>query len=201
MTFRWIRRLRRVLLTGAMLAGVLAGVHPPGAAALQAQTIEEITASPEAAAELYLRSIRAIRWSAAAQFIDDGTLERFHQTVSMITEADSSGAMADFLVQETRPAVPGLEPAEIFDRAIGAMIDDMPGLMHAFFDRDDEVIGAVHEGDGDAHAVYRTTARISGAVPEVKVMQMRRSPRGWRVVWSDELEVLDAALRGVTRGR
>lgn len=166
-----------------------------------AQSIEEVTATPEETASLYLRSIRAIRWSAAAQFIDDATLERFHQTVSMITEADTTGAMADFLVQEPRPAVATLDQAETFDRAIGAMIDDMPGLMHAFFDRDDEVVGAVLEGESDAHAVYRTTARISGAEPEVKVMQLRLGERGWRVVWSDELEVLDAALRGITRGR
>lgn len=197
MTSRRPRRIGLLLVATA----VLTGTHLLGATPVQAQSLEEITATPEAAAELYLRSIRAIRWSAAAQFIDDETLERFHQTVSMITEADSSGAMADFLVQEARPAVSGLEAAEVFERAIGSMIDDMPGLMHAFFDRDDEVIGSVHEGQADAHAVYRTMARISGAVPEVKVMQMRRSPHGWRVVWSDELEVLDAALRGVTRGR
>jgi hypothetical protein len=49
--------------------------------------------------------------------------------------------------------------------------------------------------------VYRTVARISGAVPEVKVMQMRRGVAGWRVAWSDELEVLEAALRGAPRAR
>jgi hypothetical protein len=36
-------------------------------------------------------------------------------------------------------------------------------------------------------------------VPEVKVMQLERGPEGWRVLWSDELEVLEAALRGVGR--
>ena len=81
------------------------------------------------------------------------------------------------------------------------MIDDMPGLMHAVYDRNDEVLGAVIEGADSAHVVYRTTARISGAVPEVKVMQLARTDGGWRVLWSDELEVLDAALRGVPRGR
>ena len=84
-------------------------------------------------------------------------------------------------------------------RAIGHLIDDMPGLMHSLYDRDDDVIGNVDEGPDDAHAVYRTTARLSGAIPEVKVMQLQRGPGGWRVLWSDELEVLDAALRGVGR--
>ena len=81
------------------------------------------------------------------------------------------------------------------------MIDDMPGLMHALFDRDDEVLGHVTEAGDTAHVVYRTTARISGAVSEVKVMQLARTTAGWRVAWSDELEVLDAALRGIPRGR
>jgi hypothetical protein len=69
------------------------------------------------------------------------------------------------------------------------------------YDRDDEVLGHVAEGETAAHVVYRTTARLSGAVPETKVMQLARGPAGWRVVWSDELEVLDAALRGVPRAR
>jgi hypothetical protein len=89
----------------------------------------------------------------------------------------------------------------VFERAIGAMIDEMPGLMHALYDRDDEVLGAVGEGADSAHVVYRTLARIGGAVPEVKVMQLGRSEEGWRILWSDELGVLDAALRGVRTGR
>ncbi len=57
------------------------------------------------------------------------------------------------------------------------------------------------EGADAAHVVYRTTARISGGVPEMKVMTLSRTPDGWRVWWSDELEVLDAALRGIARSR
>lgn len=174
---------------------------PRAAPPLEAQALAELTATPEAAAELFLRSVRAIRWSAAAQFIDDGALDRFRTTVTMIADADASGDVRDYLTGVDSATLAGLEAATVFDRAIGAMIDDMPGLMHAIFDRDDEVLGHVPEDADGAHVVYRTTARISGAVPEVKVMQMRRGAAGWRVLWSDELEVLDAALRGVARGR
>ena len=69
--------------------------------------------------------------------------------------------------------------------------------MHSLFDRDDRVVGHVADGPEEAHVVYRTIARISGAASEVKVMQLRRSSVGWRVVWSDELEVLNAALTGI----
>ena len=77
----------------------------------------------------------------------------------------------------------------------------MRNHLHAIYDRDDEVIGSVSEAADTAHVVYRTTARISGAVSEVKVMQLSRTSAGWRVWWSDELDVLDTALRGVVRSR
>ena len=119
----------------------------------------------------------------------------------MMADADSSGAVREYFTQTDSAAYADLDPAVVFDRAVGRMVDDMPGLMHAIYDRDDEVIGRVIEESGEAHAVYRTTARISGAVSEVKVMQLARVQEGWRVFWSDELEVLETALRGVARNR
>lgn len=187
----------------AASAGVLVMVIL-GASAAPAharQSIGELTATPEAAADLFLRSVRAIRWSAAAQFMDDETLERFESTVTMIADADTTGDVRAYLTGVDSAGLAALGADEVFDRAVGTMIVDMPGLMHSIFDRDDEVLGHVAEGADGGHVVYRTTARISGAVPEVKVMQMRRRPDGWRVLWSDELEVIEAALRGVPRVR
>lgn len=172
-----------------------------GGAPAAGQTLPQFTATPEESATLFLRSVRAIRWSAATQFLHPATLGRFHELVTFMVEADSSGAVAAFLTGAGPSEYPSLTAAQVFDRAIGAMIDDMPGLMHALYDRDDEVLGHVGETADTAHVVYRTTARLSGAVPEVKVMQLARTPGGWRVTWSDELEVLDAALRGVARSR
>ena len=176
-----------------------AGVALGAPAGVASQTIQELTATPDAAADGFLRSVRAIRWETAVLFVDAETQDRFRTTVEMIVDADTTGAMLDFLVGAPRTELTARPDEDVFDQAIGAVIDDMPGLMHAIYDRDDEVIGAVLEGESDAHVVYRTMARISGAVSEVKVLQMRRSADGWRVVWSDELEVLDAALRGISR--
>jgi hypothetical protein len=173
----------------------------PAPARSQSPSLAELTRTPEAAATLFLRSVRAIRWSAAAQFTHPETLGRFHDLVSMMARVDSTGEVRRYLAQTDSAGYAALTPAEVFDRALGATIDDMPGLMHAVYDRDDSVLGHVLESPDSAHVVYRTLARISGAVPEVKVMQMSRTPEGWRVLWSDELEVLEAALRGVLRGR
>lgn len=197
-------RPSRAVLASLGLAASLA-VGPERAQARQAlanQTLAELTATPEETATLLLHAVRAIRWSAAAQLMHDDVLARFKETVTMISETDTSGASRDYLVGTDSAGLAALHPAEVFDRSIGTVIADMPGLMHALYDRDDEVLGHVPDGARGAHVVYRTTARISGAQPEVKVMQMRRSDAGgWRVLWSDELEVLDAALRGVPRTR
>lgn len=189
--------MRRTLaLTLAALVGGLALRATP----VGAQSLDELTATPESTAELFLRSVRAIRWSAAAPLMHAETLERFRATARMLAAADASGEISRYLVGADSAGLVALDGPEVFDRSIGTMIDDMPGLMHSLYDRDDEVLGHVAEGDTLAHAVYRTTARISGAVPEVKVMQLARAGGGgWRVLWSDELEVLEAALRGVGR--
>ena len=185
---------RRALF--AIIAAIL--TH---AAVLEAQSppLAELTAEPEETGDLFLRSVRAIRWGTAAQFMHARALERFQQVVTAMADADTTGSLRLYLTQADSIEYPSLDAATVFDRSIGAMIDDMPGLMHAIYDRDDEFIGAVTETADAAHVVYRTTARISGAVSEVKVMQLSLTPGGWRVLWSDELDVLDAALRGVGR--
>lgn len=189
----------RPAVTVALLGGIAwAAALPEGA---PSQTLPELTATPEASATLFLRSVRAIRWRAAAQFVHPETLDRFHQLVTFMVDADTAGWIPEYLFDTDAEGYDALDAARVFDGAIGTMIDDMPGLMHALFDREDDVLGHVAEAGDTAHVVYRTMARLSGAVSEVKVMQLTRTPAGWRVFWSDELEVLDAALRGVPLGR
>ena len=185
--------LRRVLLLAA-LAPVIAGP-------LRAQTLGQLTETPEETADAFLRSMRAISWGTTAQLIHPETLDRFRTLVSMIAAADTTGETRRYLTSTDSSGFASLPAAAVFGRSIGAMMEEMPGLVNAFYDRDDEVLGHVAERADTAHVVYRTLARIGGAVPEVKVMQLARSGSGWHVVWSDELAVLDAALRGVRAGR
>lgn len=191
------------LLVLLLVLGMSAGGPsvPSATSPLSAQTLPELTTTPEDAAELYLRSLRAIRWSAATQFMHPRTLARFRQVVDAIAEADTTGQVRRTLTDTDAPAYARLDDAEVFARSIGTMIDSMPGLMNAIYDRDDAVLGHVPESPDSAHVVYRTTARISGAESEVYVMQLTRTEDGWRVRWSDELQVLDTALRGFARPR
>lgn len=195
-------RLAPFTVAGALLLATMSPtVLDPTGLSAQQPTLAELTATPEETVDLFLRSVRATRWSAAAQFVHPRTLDRFHRVVTMISEADTTGDVRDFLTGTDSSGYAALDPREVFVRSLDVMIADMPGLRHAVFDRNDEILGHVAEGADTAHVVYRTTARISGGVPEMKVMQLARTPDGWRVVWSDELEVLDAALRGIARSR
>ncbi|MDZ7778764.1 MAG: hypothetical protein U5R14_02360 [Gemmatimonadota bacterium] len=169
--------------------------------AARAQTLAELTATPDSAAEMFIRSVRASRWSTAAQFLDPETLQLFRDVVTMTTEVDESGELLNYLVGTDSAGYADLDAPEVFDRALTTVTDDMPGLTHSLHDRDDEVLGHVMEAADTAHVVYRTQMRISGSVSEVKVMQLRRGAEGWRVFWSDELDVLEAALRGAARLR
>lgn len=167
-----------------------------------AQTLAQLTANPDSTAWLFLRSVRAIRWHAAAQFMHAATLDAFRDVVGYMVDTDSTGALRREFTGTTSDAeFRALAPAVVFERAVGRTVDDMPGFMHSLFDHDDRVIGHVMESADSAHVVYRTIERLQGARPEVRVIQMARTPEGWRVLWSDELEVLEAALRGIPRTR
>ncbi|MEX2471054.1 MAG: hypothetical protein WEA34_02675 [Gemmatimonadota bacterium] len=195
------RTIVRVPLLAFALALSVVPVSLSTARPASAQTLQELTASPDSAAALFIRSIRSTRWSTAAQFMDPEPLGLFHDVVTMITEPDASGDLLEYLTDTDTTAYRALDAPEVFDRALTTLTGDMPGLSYSLQDRDDEFLGHVMEGADSAHVVYRTQSRLSGALPEVKVMQMRRRPAGWRVLWSDELDVLETALRGAGRLR
>ena len=186
----------RALCAACLLASAST---PP--TSVQAQTLLELTATPDSAAVLFIRSIRSLRWGAAAQFVDEETLDVFRNAVTMITEVEESGDLLRYLTNVDAASYPTLGASDVFARALTTLTNDMPGLANSLADRDDEFLGHVAAGSNAAHVVYRTQMRLSGSVPEVNDMQLRRGPQGWRVLWSDELDVLETALRGAARLR
>ncbi len=183
-------------LTLILAAGVLASCAPTAAQT----TLREATATPEATATLFLRSVRAIRWRTVAQLLHPTALARFRMVINTLCDADSTGGMRRYFTgtADVR-AYAALDDATVFAGAVGRTIDDLPGLMHSLYDHTDRILGHVMEGRDTAHVVYRTVEQLYGAVPQVLVMQVERTPRGWRVLWSDQLGVLEEALRGVRR--
>jgi hypothetical protein len=165
-----------------------------------AQSLRELTATPEATATLFLRAVRAIQWHTVARLLHPETLSRFHDFVTTVCDADTTGAMRRYFTGTSDArAYASLDAATVFERAVGRTIDDLPGLMHSLYDHDDHVLGHVMEGNDTVDVVYRTVERLSGAVPQVLVVQVGRTQDGWRVLWSSDLAVIDEALRGVGR--
>lgn len=187
------------LRRAGLLLAVLAPFAPSSPAA--AQGAAGIASTPEATAQAFLVSVRGIRWDEAAELMHADALERFGELVRAMVELDGTGEVRHYLTGEDPAGFSTLDAGQLFERAVGTMVDSLPGFMHALFDHHDGVIGHVAESVDTAHVVYRTTPRLSGAVSEVQVMQLVRTSHGWRVLWSDELEALDGALRGVMLGR
>ena len=186
----------------AVVGSLALCVASPATAQQADGSTEHVTldaATPDTAARLFLRSVRSIRWDATGYLLHPTTVQRFATLVELMIGPDTTGRVAEYFIGREPAHLAAMSPVAIFETAVERTIADMPGLMHALFDRDDEIVGHVTEGADSAHVVYRTEARISGASPEVKVMQVVRSEDGWRVLWSDELEVLEAALRGAAR--
>ena len=88
--------LHRILIVLAALAVLALVTRPVAPSPIGAQTLAELTRTPEATADAFLRSVRAIRWSVTARLLHPQTLDCFHTLVSMAAEADSTGEAARF---------------------------------------------------------------------------------------------------------
>lgn len=116
-----------------------------------------------------------------------------------MVEMDTTGGPIEKLYpEEGLPGYQRRSPEEVFLRVMEVLNTDAPGLIHALVVRDVEVVGHVPEGDL-AHVVYRSTAHLSGAEPELRLMTLKRSGSRWGVLQSQEVEILVEALRGITR--
>jgi hypothetical protein len=143
-----------------------------------------------------------VGWQAAVARLHPEALADFHYRMTLLVEMDTTRAPLDKLYP-----VGGLEAyhrtsAEgVFLRVMEVLSEDAPGLAHALVVRDVEIIGSVPEGSDLAHVVYRSTAQLSGAVPEMRIMTMKKDGDLWRVLSSQELDILVEAFRGISRRR
>jgi len=176
-------------------AGALIAVVPAAAMAQR-----PVPPAPDSVAAEFQAALRAMAWSAAAQRMHPEGLTHFRNRVDILVAANPRALLEQVFAGISLEEYQALSDAEVFTRSLRAMMTQMRGLLHAVVVRDVEVIGAVREGPEGAHVVYRSRARLSGANPEMRVMTLKRSPQGWRVVDSAELDVIREAMRGFNRG-
>lgn len=197
------RRLRCTRPTSALVLAVVAALAaaarvPPPAQASLAPGVP----SPDSAAARFQDALRAGSWRTVAGLLHPAARDDFRRWVDIIVAADETGRTGRAIFGEMRPeAVAALPDSVVFVRTLERLMADMPGLLHALVARDIEILGSVLEPPELAHAVYRNSDLLEGAVPEIRVMTLRRSGEDWRVTRSQELALIREALRGIASRR
>jgi len=155
---------------------------------------------PDSAATEFQSALRGVAWRAAVQRLHPEALADFHFRMTLLVEMDTTRAPIEKLFPEGGlDAYHATSPEGVFLRVMEVLSEDAPGLVHALVVRDVQVVGHVPEGTDLAHVVYRSMADLSGAMPELRLMTMKLDGDRWRVLASQELDILVEAFRGISR--
>jgi hypothetical protein len=153
--------------------------------------------APDSLAAEFQTAIRVAAWSAAARRMHPEALERIRQRIEVLVEADTTGkVIAGIFGDMSEAEYQELASTEVFVALMEAISRHMFGLLYYLTIEEIEVLGTVEEPPELAHVVYRSSPQLSGAVPEVRVMTLKRTEEGWRVLKSPELETIREAARG-----
>ncbi|MGD2215705.1 MAG: hypothetical protein PVJ64_03070 [Gemmatimonadales bacterium] len=156
-----------------------------------------IPAAPDSVAAEFQTAIRVAAWGAAARRMHPEALQRIHQRIDILVEADTSGKVIAAIFNDmSETEYRELASADVFVAVMEAMNRHIRGVLYFIVIEDIEILGTVEEPPELAHVVYRSSAQLSGAVPEVRVMTLKRTADGWRVFKSPELETIREAARG-----
>jgi hypothetical protein len=123
---------------------------------------------------------------------------RLHDFMTAWVEQDGSGRILSLFYGDlTLEQFQALPDHEVAARTLERAASAMPGLLHALVVRDVRIVGSVPDPPDRAHVVYRSTSGLQGAVPEIRVLSVKRDDGEWRVLWSQELDAIQEALRGL----
>ena len=181
---------KAILLLCVMLGSL------PGDSSAQFQDLTSDSLATE-----FQTALRAMAWEPAAARMHPEGLDAFKFRITVIVEAEGSGSR---VLQLLFPGMTVEEyqshpPLRVFTRVMDVLMERARGLIHALVVRQVEVLGTVREGSELAHVLYRSEAQLSGAVPELRVMTLKRFQNEWRVLSSQELDVIVEAFKGETR--
>ena len=175
--------------------GVALVVAPCAAESAAAQ--RPLPGAPDSLAAEFQTAIRVAAWNAAARRMHPEALERIHQRIDILIEADTTGKVIEAIFGSVSEAeYREFSSADVFVAVLEAMSRYIRGVLYFIVIEDIEILGAIEEPPDLAHVVYRSSPQLSGAVPEVRVMTLKRTAEGWRVLKSPELETIREAARG-----
>lgn len=146
----------------------------------------------QVAAEAYAR-MRAGEWESAAETFDPAALERFRGMMAPILEGPVGEAMATMFFGKGKT---GRDLAKMSDTAFfSGFMRNVSGVGGAKL-QGQQILGSVPEGTDRQHLVTRATAEAMGVrMTQMEVVTLNRTPQGWRLALSGELEGMAQALR------
>lgn len=183
------------------LASVFLVVVPALALPVQAQDPPRAPADPSPAAEVaeeFQWGFQSMAWEGLAQRIHPDALAYVRFAAEVVIAADTTGwALANLGAGASDlDTWRARDDARVFVELMEWMQTNSPGLLSSLASRRSAVLGVVQEGEDTAHAVYRMTMLVDGAQPEVLVMTLLRTDRGWKVREAPEFRTLNTVLRG-----
>lgn len=165
---------------------------------------------PEQVAREAYRRMQAADWVAAAETFDPAALKRFRELLLPVLDAvgvsgkdppagkkqDSASASALMLWVLFAPATSVEEIKALSDREVFARImANTMSLASAKLEGQD-VIGSVAEGSDMVHVVTRNVAKVETmTMTKVEAITLHRTPQGWRLALTGDLEGLAETLQ------
>lgn len=165
---------------------------------------------PEQVAREAYRRMQTADWVAAAETFDPAALKRFRELLLPVLDAvgvsgkdppagkkqDSASAGALMLWVLFAPATSVEEIKALSDREVFARImANTMSLASAKLEGQD-VIGSVAEGNDMVHVVTRNVAKVETmTMTKVEAITLHRTPQGWRLALTGDLEGLAETLQ------
>lgn len=164
-----------------------------GAIPLPAAELKPDMTPQQVAAESFTR-MRAGDWPGAAATFDPAALRQFR---GMLGATDDAGKLAPMLQMllgvDDAAALARLDDTAFFAGFLKTMMGRTQGMVSL---GDQQILGAVPEGDRQVHLVTRNTAEAMGIrMTRMEVVSLNRTPQGWRLALSGQMEGMAEVMR------
>lgn len=152
----------------------------------------------QVAAEAYAR-MRAGDWPGAAEAFDPAALKQFRGMFGAGAEASPMAPMLRALLgMEEGKSFDKLDDTAFFSGFLQSMMGRMGGMVTL---GGQQILGGVPEGGDRMHLVARTSAEAMGLkMTNMEVVTLNRTPKGWRLALSGQMEGMAALFRKAAEG-
>lgn len=184
---------RAAILRSVALSCLLACAWPLSAAELKPDMTPE-----QVAGEAYAR-MRAGDWPGAAETFDPAALKQFRGFFGAQGETSPMAPMLQALLGiEDGKSLDTLDDTAFFAGFLQSMMGRMGGMVTL---GGQQILGGVPEGADRMHLVARTSAEAMGLkMTNMEVVTLNRTPGGWRLALSGQMEGMAALFRKMAEG-